>query len=117
MRRSCLVCIVDDRKFAVHQAGTYVEQHLVTVSLHEELSEAQHTVCRRWPSASLLLDHRTLRRGKSTQRFKLVKERMLLSELHNAAHEPETSRALEKPLVRVRKSDSKASFDFGHFCN
>jgi hypothetical protein len=42
---------------------------------------------------------------------------MLLSELHNAAHEPETSRALEKPLVRVRKSDSKASFDFGHFCN
>jgi hypothetical protein len=42
---------------------------------------------------------------------------MLLSKLHNAAHKPETSRALEKPLVRVRKSDSKTAFDFGNFCN
>src|SRR5215468_9173148 len=63
LRRPCLVCIVDDWKFAVHQAGTYVKQHLVTVGLHEELSETQHTVCRRWPSASLSVDHRTLGRG------------------------------------------------------
>jgi hypothetical protein len=46
-----------------------------------------------------------------------VEERMLLPELHKAAHEPETSCALKKLLVRVRKSDSKASFDFCHFRN
>jgi hypothetical protein len=46
-----------------------------------------------------------------------VEERMLLPELHKAAHEPETSCALEKLLVRVRKSDSKTSFDFCHFRN
>ena len=116
MRRSRLVCIVDDRVFAVHEAGTYVKQHLVTVSLHEELSKAQHIVCRRGPSASLLLDRRTLRRGKTSQRFKLVEKRMLLPELHYAAHEAGTLRALEKPFVGVRKSDSKTSFDFCHFC-